>query len=275
MGIGFSRQPILSSTLRPLGRVLAGKLPTASTTETVESLLDRGDRARDATDWSTAAAAYGQALHAKPSLAHIWVQYGHALKESGNLAAALGAYRRALELKPDDADTHLQLGHALKLSGQYRDAGLAYLRSYQMAPSVLHARTELIRLGWSSAEIAQSAPPADAAAAARKQQGDPAEPAARLRDYLQRNADVAELIRRGFVDDAAQHHRLYGYREGRDILDSLAERPPVRAFVLCPSNFKRCGIGEHARYIAQCLESMDYEVIRLRTTTELLACGEV
>jgi hypothetical protein len=43
------------------------------------------------------------------------VQYGHALKESGNVREAENAYRKSLEFDADIADTHLQAGHAVKI----------------------------------------------------------------------------------------------------------------------------------------------------------------
>ena len=91
-------------------------------------------RIRPATkrDWTTAADAYGAALKIDPSLAAIWVQYGHALKESGQLDAAEKAYRQSIELAADVADTHLQLGHVLKTKGQLHEARTAYEKSVQI-----------------------------------------------------------------------------------------------------------------------------------------------
>src|SRR6185503_17202659 len=43
-------------------------------------LIEEGDRARDARDWTTAVSYYRQALERKPGLMPIWVQLGHALK---------------------------------------------------------------------------------------------------------------------------------------------------------------------------------------------------
>lgn len=63
----------------------------------------------------------------------IWVQYGHAAKESGDLPAAGGAYRRALDLRPGFADGHLQLGHALKRQGQTAAALESYVRAAGLA----------------------------------------------------------------------------------------------------------------------------------------------
>jgi len=47
-------------------------------------LLRKGDAARDARDWPAAQRAYSRALRLNPSLAYIWVQYGHALSETDN-----------------------------------------------------------------------------------------------------------------------------------------------------------------------------------------------
>src|SRR5581483_11678709 len=64
------------------------------------SAIMLGDRARDAGDWHAAARHYRTALERNPARAPIWVQYGHALKESGFLAQAEAAYLRALVLHP-------------------------------------------------------------------------------------------------------------------------------------------------------------------------------
>ena len=47
-----------------------------------------GDAARDRRDWPVAIAAYEQSLQRAPWRAPVWVQYGHALKESGDGANA-------------------------------------------------------------------------------------------------------------------------------------------------------------------------------------------
>ena len=81
------------------------------------------------------------------------MQYGHALKESGNLPEAETAYRNSLELDADVADTHLQLGHALKIQGKKIEAGIAYLRALVLDPALDHASLELKRLGWTMGRI--------------------------------------------------------------------------------------------------------------------------
>jgi len=106
-------------------------------------LVADGDRARDSRDWPAAAAQYRKALDASPAMAPIWMQYGHALKESGNLADARSAYQRALVLAPDVADTHLQIGHAAKLAGELQEAAACYAQALTLAPGHDDALREL------------------------------------------------------------------------------------------------------------------------------------
>lgn len=100
------------------------------------SLITLADRARDARQWKQAAALYRKALRRNAENAPIWVQYGHALKETGHLLEAENAYRRAIAYNQNDADFHLQLGHVLKIQGKQRDAETAYLRALELDPSL-------------------------------------------------------------------------------------------------------------------------------------------
>ena len=100
-----------------------------------------------------AAQYYQKALDQKPDNPPIWVQYGHALKESGNLPEAENAYRKSLELDADVADTHLQLGHVLKIQGRKIEATIAYLRALLLDPGLDHATLELKGLGWTKGRI--------------------------------------------------------------------------------------------------------------------------
>jgi hypothetical protein len=120
-----------------------------------QSLVDLGNHARDERQWELAAQLYRKALDRNPANVGIWVQYGHALKESGELrdpdklTRAGFAYRRALALDPGVADTHLQLGHVLKLQGKTEEAQAAYLRAFALDPSMPHPVQELSEFGWS------------------------------------------------------------------------------------------------------------------------------
>jgi tetratricopeptide (TPR) repeat protein len=115
--------------------------------------ISRADRARDSRDWVSAAEYYRKALDQNPVNPPIWVQYGHALKESGSVLEAENAYRKSIEFDPDVADTHLQLGHALKIQGRKIEASAAYLRALALDPALDHASLELRTLGWASGRI--------------------------------------------------------------------------------------------------------------------------
>ena len=109
----------------------------------VGRLLRLGDEARDRRNWPEAREAYAQALQRHPLMDHIWVQYGHALKETRDIQAAEAAYRRALDIAPAIADTHLQLGHLLKIAGRLEEAASAYCKSLELDPGLEDARNEL------------------------------------------------------------------------------------------------------------------------------------
>jgi len=115
--------------------------------------VSRADRARDSRDWVSAAQYYQKALDQKADNPPIWVQYGHALKESGNLSEAEVAYRKSLEFDAGAADTHLQLGHVLKIQGRKIEASAAYLRALVLDPALEHATLELKGLGWTNGRI--------------------------------------------------------------------------------------------------------------------------
>ncbi|MCD2316029.1 glycosyltransferase [Sphingomonas sp. IC-11] len=105
-----------------------------------------GDKARDHGDWASAAGHYRSYLEADPNSFAIWVQLGHALKESGDPAGAEEAYLQAQLLQPDDSDLALNLGHLMKSLRKLREAEGYYARSFQIDGN-LSARTELESLG--------------------------------------------------------------------------------------------------------------------------------
>ena len=118
-----------------------------------KSPISLADRARDRRDWALARRYYHEALRRNPDDPTIWVQYGHALKESGNVFEAEDAYRKSLTLDPRVADTHLQLGHALKIQGKKNDAAASYFRALALDPSSHDASSELLALGWTLAGL--------------------------------------------------------------------------------------------------------------------------
>jgi len=126
-----------------------------------QSAVALADRARDARQWERAAQLYRRALDRDPHNSPIGVQYGHALKESGELrdpdklAQAEIAYRRALSLDSSTADSHLQLGHVLKIQGKKEEALSAYLQAIALGSSLDGATTELANFGWSGAHFSE------------------------------------------------------------------------------------------------------------------------
>jgi tetratricopeptide (TPR) repeat protein len=109
----------------------------------MRKLIKAADQHRDSRRWKMAEENYAQALKLDGSLAHIWVQYGHALKESGDPAKALSAYKRALQLQPKVADTALQIAHCVKLLGDVDQAKSWYLKAMDLDPFEFRAEAEL------------------------------------------------------------------------------------------------------------------------------------
>jgi tetratricopeptide (TPR) repeat protein len=118
-------------------------------------VITLADRARDTGQWERAAEYYRDALHRKPENPPIWVQYGHALKESGHLAEAEKAYRIALAYDPRIADSYLQLGYVLKIQGKKEEARAAFLRAVALDPSLNGVSHEFGQLGWSQAHLSE------------------------------------------------------------------------------------------------------------------------
>src|SRR5947208_2114396 len=119
------------------------------------TIITAADRAREAGEWRLAAGLYRIALKRSPNKPSIWVQYGHALKESGSPAEAETAYRSAIAYGPADADAHLQLGHVLKLQGKPAEAEGAYRRAWTLDPSLTDAARELVAFGWTEQRLAE------------------------------------------------------------------------------------------------------------------------
>jgi hypothetical protein len=125
------------------------------------SAITLADRARDAREWELAAQFYRKAIDQNPRNPPIWVQYGHVLKEAGELrdpdklAGAEIAYRTALSLDPGAADPYLHLGHVLKLRGKRNEAEASYLRAFALDPAMPYPLQELGGFGWSEAEMAE------------------------------------------------------------------------------------------------------------------------
>jgi FkbM family methyltransferase len=115
--------------------------------------LALADRALNERQWQLAARIYGDVLEHWPTNAAVWVQFGHAIKESGRVVEAEAVYRHAIQLTPAIADFHLQLGHALKLQSRPDAAIEAYAAALSLDPGLQHAADELTALGWTTSDI--------------------------------------------------------------------------------------------------------------------------
>lgn len=135
--------------------MLIDKLTSSRSAKKFNDLVAKADMARDAMQWADAARLYDSALKVRPSNSAIWVQYGHAVKESGDYDGAERAYLRAIEIEPL-ADTYLQLGHLYKLSKRTQLAEENYLKALDVDASLADAQDELVLLGWKPARLATS-----------------------------------------------------------------------------------------------------------------------
>jgi len=118
------------------------------------SVITSADRARAAGNWQVAADHYATALRRNPHNGPIWIQHGHALRESGRVAEAEQSYRQAISCNQQDPDGHLHLGHALKLQMKSEAAISSYLRAAALGAG-FDATEGLRGLGWGAAELAE------------------------------------------------------------------------------------------------------------------------
>src|SRR5438067_5362989 len=77
-------------------------------------LLKQARRAAAARQWSVAAEKFAAVLGQSSDIPFIWVEYGHALKESGAITDAILAYRKVLLLMPDHPDVEMHLSDLLR-----------------------------------------------------------------------------------------------------------------------------------------------------------------
>lgn len=103
-----------------------------------QHLLGRAaDEARDRQQWELAARLYREWLVLDPDNAAIWIQYGHSLKEAGQIEAARSAYDMAVKADPKSAVGYFFLGHALQLLDHVQEAGEAFRTSIALDPRLL------------------------------------------------------------------------------------------------------------------------------------------
>jgi tetratricopeptide (TPR) repeat protein len=102
-----------------------------------------GIRALDGGDWSSAAAAFRQALELRPSDASLHHRLGTALSLSGDAAGASAQLQQAIRLSPTYAPSHFSLGVLLASSGQDSDAVEQFAAAVRSDPAYADARLQL------------------------------------------------------------------------------------------------------------------------------------
>lgn len=131
--------------LRTAVAFFSRRFGTLDTGSQLSSLVAKADEANRLRNWAVAEEYYAKALELMPADDGLRVQYGHSLKEQGNLREAEQAYRAAIDLNSKCADTFLQLGHVLKLQERRLEAVESYQHALTLDPDFLPAIDELQR----------------------------------------------------------------------------------------------------------------------------------
>lgn len=103
------------------------------------------DAARDCGEAMQAAERYGAILRRWGSRYGLLIQYGNALKDSGQFALADAAYLEAQDLQPGEAEVFLQRGHLAKMTGRADDAQDLYFLAWDLDPDLPGLTQELPR----------------------------------------------------------------------------------------------------------------------------------
>jgi len=119
------------------------------------TLITQADNAQRQKQWEVSARLYRKALSRRPNNPPIWVQLGHALKESGRFGEAEKAYRTAVSQDPRTTETYLHLGFVLERQDKRAEAEAAYLRAFAMDPHFTPAAEALSSVGWSDEMMAE------------------------------------------------------------------------------------------------------------------------
>jgi hypothetical protein len=204
-------------------------------------LVVQADLARDSRNWPLAAELYRKALERRPKNPPIWIQYGHALKESGHLGEAEDAYRRSLADAPDVADSHLQLGHVLKLQGRTAEAEkraqISVSRDVCGRPNEVNSvsgwgnigSSSNGALGWSERRLSELRLPVEARRSSSRTSADAAQ--STHADATSPDTMPASFAGKSPVEDTSQRltgdlRRQIGEILGIDPLSGVAMAPP-------------------------------------------------
>ncbi|HZI19774.1 MAG TPA: tetratricopeptide repeat protein [Pyrinomonadaceae bacterium] len=113
--------------------------------QSVESLVEAGDRLADAGRWEEAVKVYRLATEVEPKSAEARLRLAEALMSAGRWDEALDSYRRAVALDGRNPEAHYALGRAFNDMGQHGDAFKPLVRAVQLDPSFAEAHHGI---GW-------------------------------------------------------------------------------------------------------------------------------
>lgn len=120
------------------------------------ALRQRAHRDLQRFDWAAAKASIASLLTYEPNQPNMWVQLGHAYKETAAYEQAAAVYRTAISWDPYDPDPHLHLGHALKLDGYRALAISSYSNAWRLSPGYPGVEQELRSYaGWTSEMLSE------------------------------------------------------------------------------------------------------------------------
>lgn len=232
----------------------------------IKKYLLSGYGSNDSFMWNASMWAYKKFLIIHPNSFIIWMQFGNSARDSGLYDEAAIAYTKAMSINGQNSDVFLQLAKLAQKRGDVRDEFTTYLKAKDNNCINPEMEQELNKLNFTSARKSFI-----------DQRGDEKKDTSiknikqiEFEKYSLIFKDVNLFVELGLVANAEQHYKHYGFKQGRDILASLHESPPDKAIIICPSMWKRCGIGEHSRYIALSLEKSGLKVEKIRTTQQLL-----
>lgn len=231
-----------------------------------QALRKKGDAARDARSWQEAVGFYARYLERTPEDAAIWVQLGHAQKESGDLTAAERAYLRSLSIEPSSPDTYVQLGHIEKLRGNLNQAFAHYRKAIDLDPQFVAALEEFDKYGGASTLRLTSVPSTSPKAASSVAPADVEKRLELLSDQLsavkalafalqklRRRADDLDRLLAELVDNVASlMSKFDGFQSEIDRrVTSLETQPPSM-------QGRFSALVEHLGDIAACKRELDH-----------------
>ena len=94
-----------------------------------------------------------ESANRRPANLSIWLKYGDACKEMGDLGEAESAYRAVVARDTSSPEPCLHLGHILKMQGRQQEAEAAYLQFIGLRTSNPEAISGLESLGWSQRQL--------------------------------------------------------------------------------------------------------------------------